>query len=108
MRKELWAEYRQTWKELARKTNEMLELSDTGLAAAASAEVARARLEHNAARDLLARHLGRKVALPVSAAEHEHGTRRTARLLWEFSGKTRNTAEADWHRAEKLVRAASA
>jgi hypothetical protein len=106
---ELWADYRRTWENFSRKLYEMQELADAGRnreATVALVAVKAARLEHNAARDRLAKDLvARKLATPTSADQR---IRKTARLIWEFSGKPQNTAEADWHRAEELVRAGSA
>jgi hypothetical protein len=107
MNGELWADYRRTWENFSRKLHEMQELVDAGQdAALALVAVEGARQKHNAARDRLAKYLVcRKTAAPPTA---DHRIRKTARLIWEFSGKPHNTAEADWHRAEELVRAACA
>jgi dihydroorotase-like cyclic amidohydrolase len=131
-------EYRRTWKNFSSKLYEMQELTDSGQSGAAAAvlvSVRAARLEHNAARDRLAKYLAaRKVIVAETAADkrisgaqnaegqnepqrnkqdrdkqdEEQRIRRTARLIWEFSGKPQNTAESDWRHAEELVRAASA
>ena len=105
-KRELWTEYRGTWEIFSRNLYKLQELTDSGegeLAAAAMTEVKQARAEHNAARDRLAKHLAGETAdVP------ELTIRRTARLLWEFSGKSEDTAASDWHRAEELVRSASA
>jgi hypothetical protein len=41
-------------------------------------------------------------------SSREQSIRRTAKLIWEFSGKPDNSAESDWLRAERLVKAATA
>jgi hypothetical protein len=106
---ELWVDYRRTWETFSRKLHEMQELTEAGQNRAASVAlvaVEAARLEHDAARDRLVKYLvTRKMAATTTA---DHRIRKTARLIWEFSGKPQNTAERDWHRAEELVRAASA
>jgi hypothetical protein len=113
---ELWDEYRATWKAFARQLDELQRRVETGerdRIESALLGVERARLAHNESRDRLAAHLaGEMVAADrrVSAGglPDEARVRKTARLLWEFSGKPHGTAENDWFRAERLVRSAVA
>jgi hypothetical protein len=68
-------------------------------------------MEHNAARDLLAQNLAGDFAaidLKSIGVPEQRRVRETAQLLWELAGKPVGTADSDWHRAEHLVRAASA
>jgi hypothetical protein len=97
LNRQLWNEYRVTWEEFSRQLDALQRLVETGARdriEGALLNVEKARLAHNEARDRLAAHLTGEID--------------TARLLWEFSGKPHGTAEKDWFRAEKLVRAARA
>ena len=111
---ELRQRYRATWEAFSRKLDAYQSCIESGNAARAEAallEVERARMEHNAARDRLAQSLTRTVAaidLKSIAVPEQRRVRETARLLWELAGKPAGTADSDWHRAEHLVRAASA
>jgi hypothetical protein len=112
MNRELWLEYRKTSKEFARKLKEVQELADSGKtgeeADRSLAELKHARLAHNTARDRLAQHLSALKLEQNPQGAREQRVRRTARLIWEFSGKPQNSAESDWNRAEQLASSASA
>ena len=112
MNRELFVEYRRTWKEFSRKLNEVQEMADSGITGPEAdrklEEVKLARLAHNGARDRLARSLAAAKSDLNPQTDREQRIRRTARLIWEFSGKPQNTAESDWQRAEQLVQTASA
>jgi hypothetical protein len=109
--RELWSEYRVTWASFSRDLDRLQKLAESGqkeAAATALLEVEKSRLRHNEARDRLAERLSDQVAVGALPVPEEHQIRRTARLLWEFSGKKENSAESDWQRAEELVRSAGA
>jgi len=111
---ELRRRYRATWEVFSRKLDtyqSCVELGDAARVEAALLDVERARMEYNAARDLLAQHLTGEIAaidLKSIAVPELRRVRETARLLWELAGRPKGTADSDWHRAEHLVRAASA
>lgn len=109
-------EYRATWQDFAKKLDQLQILAESGVreaAVTAFLEVEEARLRHNAARDRLAQVLDATIAASDEAEANtansaaEHRIRETARQIWEFSGRPENSAEADWQRAEKLVRSAT-
>jgi hypothetical protein len=107
--RELWNEYRGTWEEFARQLSALQRLMEAGerdRIETALLGVERAKMSHNEARDRLAAQLAGEIA----AGKHpdEERVRKTARLLWEFSGKPQGTAEQDWFRAERLVRSTAA
>jgi hypothetical protein len=109
----LWQEYRATWDAFARELTELQRLVDAGERNGvdmAILTVEMARLAHNAARDRLAAHLaGKNAAIDaLPQVPEESRVRRTARLIWEFSGKPQGTAEKDWLRAERALRSAAA
>jgi len=111
---ELQKRYRTTWEAFSLKLDAYQLCVESGNRTAVEAallEVEKARMEHNAARDRLAQHLAGEVAAvdmrSISVPEQRR-VRETAKLLWELAGKPVGTADSDWHRAEHLVRAASA
>src|SRR5271165_2634496 len=107
--RQLWNEYRATWEEFACQLDQLQQLVETGSRDridAALLIVEKARLVHNEARDRLAAHLTGEIEMVTNELPEQERVRTTARLLWEFSGKPHGTAENDWLRAEKLVRAA--
>ena len=111
---ELRERYRVTWDIFSRKLDayqSCVELGDVTRIEAALLQVERARMDYNAARDRLAQHLAGRISvidLKSIAVPEQRRVRETARLLWELAGKPKGTADSDWHRAEHLVRAASA
>ena len=109
--RQLWNEYRVTWEEFSRQLDALQRLVETGARdriEGALLSVEKARLAHNEARDRLAAHLTGEIDMVTNELPEQERVRKTARLLWEFSGKPHGTAENDWLRAEKLVRAAQA
>ncbi len=118
VKQELWREYRLTWDKFSKQLELLQSVAESGdreSARQALLEVEQARLQHNTARDRLAQHLseglpaGHPTSQPASQpAFDEHRIRGAARMIWEFSAKQQNTAEADWRQAEKLVRSVSA
>lgn len=113
-KEELQRRYRATWDVFSRKLDAYQSCVESGNGTAVESallEVEKARMEHNAARDRLAQHLSGEVAaidLRSISVPEQRRVRETARLLWELAGKPMGTADSDWHRAEYLVRAASA
>jgi len=113
-KEELRNRYRATWDVFSRMLDAYQSCVETGDGArveAALLEVERARTAYNAARDRLAQHLVGEIAvidLKSIAVPEKRRIRETAKLLWELAGKPMGTADSDWHRAEHLVRAASA
>jgi hypothetical protein len=113
---ELSNRYRTTWEEFVRATNALQDslaatAPDRARAEEALFETEKARLAYNAARDLLVAQMAgvRPAASPPSQTVPQDGNvRATARLLWELAGKPDGTDLADWLRAERLVRSASA
>jgi hypothetical protein len=114
--RELWNEYRGSWDEFARELDELqrlVEAGDRDRIEAALLGVEKARLAHNQARDRLAAQLAGNMVtsdgqFSAGTSADDERVRKTARLLWEFSGKPQGTAENDWLRAERLVRSAGA
>jgi uncharacterized protein (DUF2267 family) len=110
----LWNKYRETWEAFSRKLDDLQKVIETGdrnRAEEALLAVERARVTHNTARDLLAAQLSGEIAALDNremAAAEQRRVRQTAQLLWEIAGKPNGTADSDWHRAERLVRSASA
>jgi hypothetical protein len=110
--RELRNEYRTTWDVFARALDEFQLLAESGESTRvkeALLAVETARRAHNSARDRLAVHLAGKKTPGKTLREipEELRVRKTARLLWEFSGKPQGTAEKDWFTAERLVRSAA-
>jgi multidrug resistance efflux pump len=102
--------YRATFQEYAAKLNTLQGLIDRGATGtdefqAALEAVETARAAHSHARDCLAKELMRRTTSVATGPEQQ--IRKTARLIWEFAGRPEGTAERDWQRAEKLVRAAA-
>ncbi|MEP6715287.1 MAG: DUF2934 domain-containing protein [Terriglobia bacterium] len=111
--RQIWDEYKSTWAGFSLQLDELqrvVEARDTSGVESALLSVEKARLRHNSARDRLAAYLTGTTteAVTLQKGRDEKRVRDTARLLWEFAGKPQGTAEADWLRAEKLVRSASA
>ncbi len=101
--------YRVTFQEYADKLNKLQRLIDSGQTGTedfhtAVEAVEAASAAHSHARDCLARELMRRTKSATTGDEQQ--IRKTARLIWEFAGRPEGTAERDWKRAEKLVRAA--
>jgi len=111
---ELRNQYRATWDVFSRQLDvyqSYVEAGDAARAEAALLEVEKARMAHNAARDLLAQDLTNKIAaidLKSIKVPDQRRVRATAHILWEIAGKPSGTADSDWRRAETLVRTASA
>jgi len=113
---ELSNRYRAAWLEFVRATNALQDslaatAPDRARAERAVFEAEKARLVYNAARDLLvAQMAGVQTAAnpPSHTLPPEGKVRATALLLWELAGKPDGTALADWLRAERLVKSASA
>jgi hypothetical protein len=102
--------YRVTFREYADRLNQLQGLIDCGQTGTNEFQIAleaveAARAAHSHARDCLARELLR--VTKSAATGDEQQIRRTARLIWEFAGRPEGTADRDWQRAEKLVRAAA-
>jgi hypothetical protein len=111
--RELRDAYRATWEIFSSRLDELQAWVEAGGhgAEAALLAVEKARIAHNAARDRLAEQLLGQIAAvdkrAMGAAEQRR-VRDTAHLLWEIAGKPNGSADSDWHRAEVLVRSASA
>ena len=113
---ELSNRYRATWGEFVRATNALQDIlaataPDRARAELAVFEAERARLTHNAARDLLVAQMAglRAAANPPSLTPSPDGkVRAIAFLLWEVAGKPDGTALANWLQAERLVKSATA
>jgi hypothetical protein len=110
----LWREYRQAFREFARKAQSVQSLKEAPEPARASIddallELERARLHYNDCRDALASAL-RPDSQLASAPPREHvqHIREFARLLWDFEDRRDGRADDDWYRAEKIVRSAAA
>jgi hypothetical protein len=110
----LWREYRQAFREFARKAQSVQSLKEGPDPAGASIdnallELERARLHHNNCRDALAYALLPDPRL-ASAPPRQHiqNIRELAQLLWDFENRRDGRADDDWYRAEKIVRSAAA
>jgi Protein of unknown function (DUF2934) len=110
----LWREYRQAFREFARKAQSVQALREAPEPARASIdnallELERARLHYNDCRDALAAAL-RPDSQIASAPPREHvqHIREFARLLWDFEDRRDGRADDDWYRAERIVRSAAA
>jgi hypothetical protein len=117
---DVWRRYRVAFDEFSRRVQHIQVLSanangDRGNIDAALLELEKARVAYNDCRSALARQL-----LPSSSSElfpavspdtpkaYANRTRKIAQLLWEIEGKPDGTANEDWHRAEEIIRRASA
>ena len=101
--------YRSAFEEFSRKVQHVQDLTaqespDLTVLDGCLHELELARLAYNASRDALARHL------LASSTPRTYGDRvkRMAELLWEVEGRPEGTAAEDWHRAEEIVRRATA
>jgi DUF2934 family protein len=110
----LWREYRQAFREFARKAQSVQSLREAPEPARASIdnaliELERARLHYNDCRDALAAAL-RPDSQLASAPPREQvqHIREFARLLWDFEDRRDGRADEDWYRAERIVRSAAA
>lgn len=110
----LWREYRDAWEAYSRKNAGLHCLMDSvqpekSRIELVIVELERARIEHSAARDRLAKRLSATLPFPYAAPleSAEPRVRNTAQLLWEMAGRPEGTAEGDWLRAEDLIRSAS-
>lgn len=116
---ESWREYRMAFQEFSRVARKVQLLTkqqnpDRAAIDAALLELERVRVAYNRRRDLLARELLAssafvdESALGVSSVDPTARVKQIAELLWEFSGRPDGSADEDWHRAEEIVRQASA
>jgi hypothetical protein len=112
---ELLDQYRTAWGNLVYRTNilqdSLTESEPDGFRVeVALMEVEKARLQYNAARDLLVAQMAGPQPSTQSAgpASPDGKVRVVARILWELAGKPDGTAVTDWLRAERVVRSASA
>jgi hypothetical protein len=102
--------YRATWKVFSRRLDlyhACVDAGDREGAETALAEVEKARAAYDAARDRLAQSLGSENLSSINVDSRRLRVRNTAHLIWEMAGRPEGTAEADWRRAEQLVRSAA-
>lgn len=115
---EAWRQYRtafQEYSQMARKVQLLTNqhMPDRAAIDAALLDLERVRVIYNSRRDALARQLLASsepdgVVSPHGAGDRNTRVKRIAELLWEFSGRPDGSADDDWHRAEEILRRASA
>jgi hypothetical protein len=110
----LWREYRQAFREFARKAQSVQLLREAPdpartLMDDALVELERARLRYNNCRDALASALlPDSILASAPSRESVEHVREFAKLLWDFEDRREGRADDDWYRAEKIVRSAAA
>jgi uncharacterized protein (DUF2267 family) len=111
---EVWAAYNSAFQAFSTKVRDLQRLTDNPAASHAEIEAAvlaveTARMAYSRARDAAAELLldspltddpgGQSDSSPAHTAE-------IAELLWKGAGKPDGTADADWYRAEEIIRVA--
>ena len=110
----LWQAYRGAFREFEREAERLTLVTgqasfDPEEVEEALARVEQARLAYNDVRDNLAASMmsakSRQSfwAIPASGREQDR-VKSIAELFWQLSGKPQGSAEADWYRAERVVR----
>ena len=111
---ELWATYESAFRDFAAKARIVQRYAADPLAARTDVEtaildMAKARAAYTNARDAVARRLLDQTPENVLATRLEPSPEHTAELaelFWKFEGRPEGTAEADWYRAEEILRSA--
>ena len=87
---------------------------DRAAVEAALVEVEKSRVIYDQCRDALAEHLlsssnhRAEAAIPRARDDYREHVKDIAELLWETAGRPEGTAEADWRKAEEIVKRARA
>jgi hypothetical protein len=108
-----WTAYNRAFRDFSEKVRMVQTKAANPKAPRAEIEAAllameKARLAYSSARDALARQLlkPQRKTLPEAAATSPVHTAEVAELLWESVGRPEGTAQADWYRAEEIIRMA--
>ena len=112
---EVWAAYDAAFQDFSEKVRNLQRLTDQPAASPAEIEAAvlaveKARMAYSRARDAAAELLldsPLTSSLPPKVKLSQVHTAEIAELLWERAGKPDGTADADWYRAEEIIRLAS-
>ena len=117
---DVWRSYRVAFDEFSRRVRHIQLMcananGDRGNIDAALLELEKARVAYNDCRSALARQLLPSLSSelfpavsPDSPKAYANRIRKIAQLLWEIEGKPDGTANEDWHRAEEIIRRATA
>jgi hypothetical protein len=111
---EIWAAYDSAFQQFSEKVRNLQRLTDDPAVSHAEIEAAvlaveRARIAYGRARDAAAELLLDSPLASDPAGEPDSSpghTAEIAELLWKGSGKPEGTADADWYRAEEIIRLA--
>jgi hypothetical protein len=111
-----WATYNKAFRNFSEKVRTIQHQAATRAAGPAEIEAAvlaveRARVAYSKARDAVAQQLLDSPRESVPRARLDLSpihTAEVAQLLWECAGRPEGTAEADWYRAEEIIRAVRA
>jgi uncharacterized protein (DUF2267 family) len=111
---EVWEAYTAAFQNFSEEVRNLQRLTDDPTAARAEIEAAvlaveKARIAYSEARDAAAELLLDSPLRSATSAEPNSSPAHTAEiaeLLWEGAGKPEGTAEADWYRAEEIIRLA--
>ena len=110
---EVWAAYTTAFRNFSEKVRNLQRLTDEPAARAeieaAVLAVEKARIEYSRARDAAAELLLESpLRTSLSGGENSSPahTAEIAELLWKGAGRPEGTAEADWLRAEEIIRRA--
>jgi hypothetical protein len=115
MKADLWTDYRSAFRNFSEKVRSFQVLSAQPNVCTREIQVAllaieKARLAYSHGRNALAQQFLPSSARNALLAASEPAwvdTARVAELLWESAGRPDGTAEADWYRAEEIIRQAA-
>ena len=115
---DLWRDYREAFREFARKARNIQALKANRISAPTSVDRALLELEsshlhYNRCRDALACALLTRLhsdfdlsSVPILPGEGINHIREIAELLWECEGRREGRADEDWYRAQEIIRRA--
>jgi len=111
---ELWSTYESAFRDFVSRARIVERYAADPSAARTDVEAAildmvEARAAYTNARDAVARRLLDQTPEKVLATRLEPSTEQTAELaelFWKFGGRLEGTADADWYRAEEILRSA--
>lgn len=107
----LWRAYRETYRQYEHAAAQLARTYDAAELESALLSLEQARLAYNDARDNLAAFLmptGVRQTFWAIPSQESRRVKGLAELFWEFAGRPQGTADADWYRAERVVRHATA
>jgi len=114
-----WAPYRQAFQQFSEKARFVQDMTATQNLGQSTVDAAMLELEKAHAVYIERRNTLAYFLLPSTARDrvgvaapdsefYQSHVRRVAELLWEVSGRPLGTANDDWHRAEAIIRSATA